>query len=98
MNAEKSVTARLSVLSEGRTAVTRPAGVTNRGVSGGRPYTRTVHAGPDGHTVAETWLLHGAGHAWSGGNPAGSYTTTGPDASAEMVRFFGKHTQPLPAA
>ena len=58
-------------------------------VPDGHAYTRTVHKHPDGTAHAEQWLIHGAGHAWSGGSAHGSYTDgKGPDASREMMRFF----------
>ncbi len=59
---------------------------------GGRRYSRTTQTLPDGRTSTEFWQIDGAPHAWSGGHPAGSYTDpTGPDASAQMLRFFAQH-------
>jgi poly(hydroxyalkanoate) depolymerase family esterase len=55
----------------------------------GQGHTRTVALDAQGRVVAEHWNLHGAGHAWSGGSAAGSYAApSGPNASAEMLRFF----------
>jgi poly(hydroxyalkanoate) depolymerase family esterase len=59
---------------------------------GGYAYSVTLHTDACGQTILEHWVIHGAGHAWSGGSPAGSYTDPqGPDAAREMLRFFREH-------
>jgi poly(hydroxyalkanoate) depolymerase family esterase len=64
-------------------------------VAGGHAYTRTVHSDASGRRVLEHWSIHGAGHAWSGGSSAGSYTDSrGPNATGEMLRFFLEHSLP----
>ncbi len=73
--------------------------VLKRTVQEGRPkdgigYTKTIETDGAGHDVLEHWVLHGAGHAWSGGNKNGTYTDPrGPDASREMLRFFMQHSR-----
>jgi poly(hydroxyalkanoate) depolymerase family esterase len=87
-NAEQILNQRLSDLD----ATPPKASVRQGQVRGGRSYTHSVYRDSGGEPVAERWIVHGAGHAWSGGGPRGSYTdANGPDASMEMVRFFMEH-------
>jgi poly(hydroxyalkanoate) depolymerase family esterase len=68
-------------------------------VPGGYAFRCTRHANATGQTVVEHWHVYGAGHAWFGGSPAGSYTDPrGPNATGEMLRFFLEHPHPAATA
>ena len=59
---------------------------------GGHPYVRVSHRRGKGRSFTEFWVIKDAGHAWSGGSPAGRFTDpSGPDASREMLRFMLQH-------
>jgi poly(hydroxyalkanoate) depolymerase family esterase len=90
VNADRLIGSLTSVSSAGAGRA-----VAEDGESGGRRYRRTVHRTTDGGVAAELWIVQGGGHAWFGGSPSGSYTDPqGPDASAEMVRFFLQDVAP----
>ena len=62
-----------------------------RGHAADYAYTQSLYRTAN-QTLIEQWIVHGLGHAWSGGSPAGSRADPrGPDASAELVRFFAQH-------
>jgi poly(hydroxyalkanoate) depolymerase family esterase len=57
--------------------------------SGARTFSRKRFKDSEGTVMVESWLIHGAAHKWSGGDPRGTHTdASGPDASREMMRFF----------
>jgi len=61
-------------------------------VPGGYSYSRYLYNNARNGPLMEKWIVHGMGHAWSGGSTAGSYTDPkGPDASANLIRFFAAH-------
>jgi len=62
------------------------------GSAKGRSYSRALTRDAKGVVVIEQWTIAGAGHAWSGGDAAGSYAdAAGPDASRAMLDFFLTH-------
>ncbi|NTU80505.1 MAG: PHB depolymerase family esterase [Chloroflexales bacterium] len=69
--------------------------VLHKQVAASYAYTRASYADASGQVQIEHWLIHGAGHGWSGGSPEGSFTVpSGPDAAREMLRFFLAYSQP----
>jgi poly(hydroxyalkanoate) depolymerase family esterase len=80
------------VIAQATPAARLETSVVHGKADGGVSYIRTSKSDATGRSMLEHWVLHGVGHAWSGGSPAGSYTDArGPDASREMVRFFLQH-------
>ena len=92
-NAAGLIDQALAADTAGRQSAGRAAPVAHGGqVPGGHAYTRTCYQDTDGATLAENWTIHQGGHDWSGGVPNESYTDPrGPDASAELIRFFHEH-------
>ncbi len=83
----------LAISADAVRAISRTSPLTRSSLSGrsrqGQEYSLTIYADVEGVPRVETWILHGAGHVWSGGNPAGTYTdAAGVDATGEMIRFF----------
>ena len=59
---------------------------------GGHTYTVRDYADGQGNELIQFWVVHGMGHAWSGGCDCEAYAdTNGPNESAAMYAFFMSH-------
>jgi poly(hydroxyalkanoate) depolymerase family esterase len=97
VNADRLIASRMAASSslDGGAGLRAPD-TTKSGDNPGRSHSRRIYRDADDRVVAEHWIVHGGSHAWSGGSPVGSYTDAqGPDASAEMLRFFLEHAAPV---
>jgi poly(hydroxyalkanoate) depolymerase family esterase len=64
-------------------------------VAGGRSYTVRSYGDAKGGELIQYWLVHGMGHAWSGGCSCESYSDPqGPDETKAMYDFFAAHPMP----
>jgi poly(hydroxyalkanoate) depolymerase family esterase len=72
-----------------------PASSADGAAIGGQTYTVTSYVDGHGNELEQSWLVHGMGHAWSGGCGCEPYADpAGPDETRAMVDFFDRH--PLP--
>lgn len=73
-----------------RAGATVGAGTSQMGSAGGKTYTHATYgSGPGGKSLLESYVVHGLGHAWSGGSTSGTFTDpNAPDASAIIWAFF----------
>lgn len=61
-------------------------------VPGGRAYDVDAYADGAGGELVQRWLVHGMGHAWSGGCSCRPFTDPlGPDATTATWEFFARH-------
>jgi poly(hydroxyalkanoate) depolymerase family esterase len=98
-NADRLIAARLAAVQPSTGSTPVKSVTTQPGTDDCRPYSRTTYTDAGGTVIAESWIVNGGGHAWFGGNPDGTFTDPlGPDASAEIVRFFFEHPPPPPEA
>jgi poly(hydroxyalkanoate) depolymerase family esterase len=69
-----------------------PTSTSSGTAPGGRTYTTEHYGDGSGHELIQSWLVHGMGHAWSGGNASQQYSDpAGPDETAAMYGFFLSH-------
>lgn len=62
------------------------------GFQGTYPYTVRHYADAAGKDIVQMWTIHGAGHAYPGGNPQGSFVDPlGPDVTTGAWNFFASH-------
>lgn len=85
----------LAQLMAGGFDVDRPSCTENERVAGGHASTRSRWTDRDGALRHELLMVDGLGHAWCGGAPGASHIDPrGPDATAEICRFFAAVTGP----
>jgi poly(hydroxyalkanoate) depolymerase family esterase len=96
INADRLIASRIAAISgTASSAGLRAPATTDGGDQPGHSHShsRRIYRDVDGRVVAEQWIVHGGSHAWFGGSSVGSHTDAqGPDASAEMLRFFIENT------
>lgn len=63
------------------------------GFQGSYPYTVRHYGGTANQEVLQMWTIHGAGHAYPGGDPQGSFVDPlGPDITGALWNFFAAHS------